>query len=212
MRIKRIIDVSRRIKTGMTVWPGDDGVTIELNSSIKMGDPCNVSSMHMGLHTGTHIDAPRHFLDGMEDIASLDLSKYIGYVKVFELNVSECITADDIKELYIEEGDAVFFKTSNSDISNVEEFRKDYIYIDKSASEFLVEKGVKTVGIDYLSIDGYYTEGYLSHYTLLSRGIGVIEGLYLKEVEPGKYFFSCLPLNIEGVDGSPARAVLLELE
>ncbi|HOV25250.1 MAG TPA: cyclase family protein [Pseudobacteroides sp.] len=211
MRIKRIIDVSRRIKTGMAVWPGDEGIKIDLNSSIKMGDMCNVSSIHMGLHTGTHIDAPRHFLDEKEDIASLDLSMYIGYVNVFELNVSECITADDIKDLYIEKGDVVFFKTANSDISIMEEFKKDYIYLDKSACEFLIEKGVKTVGIDYLSIDGYYTEGHLSHYALLSKGIGVIEGLCLKEVKPGKYFFSCLPLNIEGADGSPARAVLLEL-
>jgi len=212
MKIKRVIDVSRRIKTGMAVWPGDSGINIELNSSIKMGDPCNVSSIHMGLHTGTHIDAPLHFYNDMEDVSNLDLSMYIGYVRVFELNVSECITEDDIKEFYIEEGDVVFFKTANSDIPIMQEFKKDYIYISKSACEFLIGKGVKTVGIDYMSIDGYYKEGYLSHYTLLSRGIGVIEGLYLKEVEPGKYFFSCLPLNIEGADGSPARAVLLELE
>lgn len=212
MKIKKIIDVSRKIEAGMAVWPGDSGVNIHLNSSIKRGDTCNVSSIDMGLHTGTHVDAPLHFFDGAEDIAKLDLSMFIGYVRVFELNVSVCITEDDIKDLHIEEGDAVFFKTINSEISLTEQFKKNYVYIGKSASEFLIKKGVKTIGIDYLSIDGYYTEGYLSHNTLLSNGIGVIEGLYLKGVKPGKYFFSCLPLNIDGVDGSPARAVLLEME
>ncbi|KNY29273.1 cyclase family protein [Pseudobacteroides cellulosolvens] len=212
MKIKRVIDISRKIETGMAVWPGDSGIKIHLNSSIRRGDPCNVSSIDMGLHTGTHIDAPLHFFDGMEDISKLDLSMFIGYVRVFELNVSECIAEDDIKDLHIEEGDAVFFKTSNSEIPLTEQFKKDYVYIGKSACEFLIGRGVKTVGIDYLSIDGYFTEDYLSHYTLLSNGIGVIEGLYLKGIKPGKYFFSCLPLNIDGADGSPARAVLLEME
>ncbi|HEY9061027.1 MAG TPA: cyclase family protein [Pseudobacteroides sp.] len=212
MKIKRIIDISRRIKPGMTVWPGDSGVNFYSKSSIKDGDVCNVTGVDMGLHTGTHIDAPLHFFDPLHDIASLDLSLYIGYVNVFELDVRECITEEDIKGLDIQKGDVVFFKTGNSQISEEKEFDKDYIYLDKSASEFLFKKGVKTLGIDYLSIDGYYSEGFHSHNILLSNGIGVIEGLCLKDVKPGRYFFSCLPLKIEGADGSPVRGVLLELE
>lgn len=212
MKIKRIIDISVRIKPGMAVWPGDGGVNIHRKSSIKNGDVCNVTGIDMGLHTGTHIDAPLHFFDELQDIASLDLSLYIGYVNVFELDVMECITEEDIKGLDIKEDDVVFFKTCNSQIIGGEEFVKDYIYLDKSASDFLLKKRVKTVGIDYLSIDGYQSEGFHSHNILLSNGIGVIEGLCLKDVRPGRYFFSCLPLKIEGADGSPVRGVLLELE
>ncbi|MDP4179901.1 MAG: cyclase family protein [Bacillota bacterium] len=212
MNIKRIIDVSRKIKIGMTVWPGDSGISIGRNSSIKEGDVCNVSFINMGLHSGTHIDAPMHYIDDSLDISRLDLSRYIGYASVFELDVKECITADHIRDLPLKENDIVFFKTRNSEIPESEEFQKDFVYLDKTAAELLLEKGVKTIGVDYLSIDSFYSTGFHSHYLLLSNNIGVIEGLNLKEVSAGKYFFSCLPLNIEGVDGSPARAVLLELE
>jgi arylformamidase len=212
MKIKRVIDISRKVKKGMTVWPGDGGINIYRKASIKEGDSCNVSSIDMGLHTGTHIDAPLHYFDELQDIASLDLSMYIGYVSIFELDVKDCISEDDIKEFNIEKGDVVFFKTGNSEILETEGFVKDFIYLDKSASEYLLKKGIKTVGIDYLSVDGYHTKGFHSHNILLSNGIGVIEGLFLKDVNSGKYFFSCLPLRIEGADGSPVRGVLLELE
>ncbi|RCX21002.1 kynurenine formamidase [Anaerobacterium chartisolvens] len=217
MKIKKIIDVSRRIYPGMAVWPGDSPVEIEINSSIEKGDACNVSSIKMGLHTGTHIDAPFHFINGGKRISSLNLSHYIGTVKVFDLKVQGFIDKSSISPLPIFEGDTVFLKTRNSLLHQTEPFCKDFIYIEESAAAYLAEKKIKTLGVDYLSIDGYSSSGYLSdghpaHHLLLSNEIGIIEGLYLKDVQEGEYFFSCLPLSIEDADGSPVRAVLFETE
>ncbi len=212
MRIKRIIDISRKIYPGMAVWPGDGNVDITRVSSIKRGNSCNLSSINMGLHTGTHADAPFHFIDDAETMESVDLSGFIGFVKVFEVDCGKAISADHLKELSIEEGDSVFFKTRNSLIPEENGFCKDFIHIDVSGAEYLVKKKIKTVGVDYLSVEGYGSSEHLVHKILLSNRIGIIEGLYLADVKPGRYFFSALPLKICGVDGSPVRAVLLELE
>jgi arylformamidase len=212
MKIKRVIDISRKIYPGMAVWPGDTGPDITREELIRNGGVCNLSSIHMGVHTGTHIDAPLHFIDEAKDVGNLDLSRFIGFVNVFELDVKKFITSEDIKDLPIKAGDIVFFKTLNSEIPEEEGFRKDYIYFDRSAAELLIQIGVKTVGFDYFSIDGYGLGCHPVHQLILSHEIGVIEGLYLKEVKAGTYFFSCLPLRISGVDGSPVRAVLLETD
>ncbi len=212
MKIKKIIDVSRRIYPGMAVWPGDSPVEIGINSSIKQGDACNVSSIKMGLHTGTHIDAPFHFIDGGKRICSLNLSQYIGTVKVFDLKSEGFIDRSSISSLPIFEGDTVFLKTRNSLLHQTQPFHKEFIYIEESAARHLAEKKIKTLGVDYLSVDGYSSSEHPAHHLLLSNEIGIIEGLYLKEVQEGEYFFSCLPLFIEGADGSPVRAVLFETE
>ena len=212
MRVKRVIDISRRIYPGMTVWPGDRGVAINQESQIDQGAVCNVTSIHMGMHTGTHVDAPYHFINDGKDLGSLDLLKFIGMVKVFELKVEKCITRQMVEALPIDKGDAVFFKTSNSRSIETQLFSEDYIYLDAEAAAYLVEKGIRTIGVDALSIDAFDTAEYLAHKLFLSKEIGIIEGLNLKDVKQGTYFFSCLPLNIPGVDGSPARAVLLEFE
>lgn len=212
MKVRRIIDVSRQISPAMPVWPGDDGIEIHRLASIEGGDSCNLSSIAMGLHAGTHVDAPLHFIDNAASIEALDLFRFIGYAKVFELDVSGVITGDSIKGLEINEGDIVLFKTANSLIPAKGEFQKEFIYLDSSAAQVLVDRKVGAVGVDYLSIDRFHSSGHPAHHILLSGEIGVIEGLYLKEVEAGTYFFSCLPLKIEGVEGTPARAVLLELE
>jgi len=212
MKFNNIIDISRRIYPGMVLWPGDAGVQINRQASIKSGDICNLSSINMGLHTGTHIDAPLHFIDEGEDVSSRNLSRFMGFAKVFELNVKECITADDIKSLSIDEDDIVLFKTVNGLIPEEADFVKYYVYIDASAAKWLIDKKVKTVGIDYLSVDNFYLEDSPVHRIFLSQGVGIIEGLQLKDVKEGRYFLSCLPLRIDGVDGCPVRAVLVEIE
>ncbi len=211
MKIKRIIDISRKIYPKMTVWPGDGGPDITSDALIEKGDVCNLSSIRMGVHTGTHVDAPLHFIDGGKDIGSLDISRFIGYVKVFEIKDKKSISVENIKDLDINKGDAIFFKTQNSQIPEEDEFNTDYVYFDKTAAELLVEIGIKTIGIDYFSVDGYGLGEHPVHMFLLSHEIGVIEGLCLKDVDEGRYLYSCLPLRIEGVDGSPVRAVLLEI-
>ena len=204
-----IIDISRSIKSNMAIWPGDKKVNLVRNFSIDEGDVCNMSHITMSLHTGTHIDAPLHFFDNSKDVSSMELSCFVGPVKIYEIAVEKCITEDDIRGLFIGEGDTIFFKTSNSDIPDNEPFRTDYVHLDISAANFLVEKKVRTVGIDYLSIEKYETKEFPVHKLLLSNNIAIIEGLMLKDVEPGQYVYCCMPLKIIGGDGAPARAILV---
>lgn len=211
MKLKRIIDVSRRISSEMVIWPGDKKVVIERDCSISNGDCVNLSHIRMGLHTGTHVDAPLHIADGAQDIASVSVEYFFGFVKVFELDVEDYISKDDVKDLSIKNGDAVFFKTRNSYIEK-DEFNKDFIYLDTSAAEYLVAKGVKTVGVDYLSVESFASDDLSVHKLLLLNKIAVVEGLMLKDVREGEYIFSCLPLPVDRGDGSPVRAVLAEFE
>lgn len=212
MKIKKIIDVSRKIHAKIAFWPDDGGFVITRQMLIKEGSHCNLSSIFFGMHTGTHVDAPYHFLDNAKNVSELDLSKFIGFVKVIEINTGKHIEKEDIKDLGIKKGDVVFFKTSNSNIKQDKPFYKDYVAIGLSAAEYLAKIGIKTVGIDYFSVEEYKSKNHKVHLTLLSKEIGVIEGLYLKDVIPGNYFFSALPLNIEDVEGTPIRAVLIEFE
>jgi arylformamidase len=196
----------------MTIWPGDSSVELKRDLSIKSGDACNLSSISMGLHTGTHVDSPLHFVEDGAAIPSVDLTRFLGPAKVFEINCEKAISIADMQGLSINENDIVIFKTSNSDLPESAEFEKDFVFIDQSAADFLVNKKIKTVGVDYLSVESYDAPEALTHRVLLSANIGIIENLCLKDVQPGEYFLSCPPLKIEGAEGSPVRAVLMELE
>lgn len=209
--IKKIYDVSRIVYSGVTVWPGDEGVELKRIASMDEGAKCNVSVLKAGVHTATHVDAPVHFINGAEDVCSIDLSKFIGMVKVFELYCSECIKKSDIEQLGINKNDRVFFKTANSKKTLDEPFNKEFIYIDISAAKFLIDIGVEAVGVDYLSIEKYDSHHNEVHKLLLSNKIAIIEGLYLKDIKQGTYFYSCLPLALKGADGSPVRAILAEI-
>jgi arylformamidase len=212
MKIKRILDISRSLYPQMMVWPGDTNLKITRGMSTKTGDIVNVSALELSAHTGTHIDAPFHFFDDGLDISSLDLTKFFCYVKVFELKVEKCITDKALMSLDIEEGDAIILKTSNSYLSEEEPLSEKYIYLDISAAEYLVTKKVKTVGVDHLTVDSLDSKDFPVHKLLLSNKIGIIEGLRLKAVNEGIYLLAALPLKLEGLDGSPIRAALAELE
>ncbi|HHV99630.1 MAG TPA: cyclase family protein [Clostridiaceae bacterium] len=211
MKLGKVIDVTKKISQDMTVWPGDPDVHIARCCSIDDGDDFNLSNISMGLHTGTHVDAPLHFINGGRDVSSVDPGNFLRFVKVFSVNVAKCITREDLKDLPINEGDALFFRTSNSDLPENGAFNQNYVYLDISAAEYLLEKKVEVVGIDYFSIDGYEVEDYPVHKLFLSKGVIIVEGLYLKDVAEGVYLCSFLPLKINGADGSPVRAVLMEI-
>ncbi|MCX7748898.1 MAG: cyclase family protein [Clostridia bacterium] len=212
MKIKRILDVSRKIHPGMTVWPGDEGVEIRRLASMNNQDACNLSAIHMGAHSGTHIDAPFHFIPNGKTVESLDLSRFFGPVKVLDLTHLEgCIKEEDLRLKDISSEELLLFKTKNSFLPEEDIFYKEYVYLHESAARFLIQKSVKTVGFDYLSVDKYKGGGHPVHELLLSKEIAIIEGLLLKEIEEGTYFLSCLPLKIEGIDGCPVRAVLAEI-
>ncbi len=211
MKVGKVIDVSRKISEDMTVWPGDPEVRIVKCCSTEDGSDFNLSCISMGLHTGTHIDAPLHFIEGGGDVSSMEPHNFLRFVKVISVNAKECITREDLEDLPIVEGDALFFRTSNSDLPENGDFYQNYVYMDISAAEYLLEKKVAVVGIDYFSIDGFNEREYPVHRLFLSNGIIIVEGLYLKDVADGEYLCSFLPLKIDGADGSPVRVALMEI-
>jgi arylformamidase len=203
-------DVTVPVKSGMLHWPGDPEVEIFKRSSIEDGDEANVSGINFGLHTGTHMDAPLHFIDKADDITAVSPEVLIGSAKVINIEHEEYIGREELKSKQISNGDRVLFKTKNSDSEWFnEDFKKDFIYLNDEGAEFLASAGVSVIGIDYLSI-GKFKEGEKTHKILLSKGIWIIEGLYLNDLPEGEYEMYALPLKIEGADGSPVRVILAQ--
>lgn len=211
MRVKRIYDISIPIAEGMPVYPGDPNVEIISASSISEGAGANVSILRFGSHTGTHVDPPHHFVDGGATVDQLPLDVLIGECLVCDMGDLSVIRAADIASASITPGtERVLFRTRNSGLWREPEFRTDYTSLDPEAAGLLVEMGVRLVGVDYLSVEGFHSAGGETHRRLLESGVIVVEGLDLHEVSGGKYTLVCLPLRVLGGDGAPARAVLLD--
>lgn len=206
------LDISVTIHEDMVFWPNDPKFERQWVSKISEGKNANLSKISLGSHTGTHIDAPYHFLDDGKTLEELDISKFYGLCKVFEIKNAQKILIDDIKDFLIERGDIVLFKTRNSEIIMDKNFHEDYVGLSYEAAEFLAERGVKTIGIDYLSIGPRGEEGRKIHKLLLSKEIGIIEGVNLLNIKEGKYFLVAFPLKIKGGEGSPVRALLFPIE
>lgn len=207
-----LIDISVPLKSGMVTWPGDPAVELEQTMSIERGDVCNYTTIHAGLHIGTHMDAPRHFIRDGVAMHTMPLEATIGEARVIEIADPVAIRRAELEPHEIQPGERLLFKTRNStERWNDDEFHHDFIYIANEAAQYLVGCGVRTVGVDYLSIGGFHHDGVLTHQTLLGAGVWVIEGLNLGAAAPGKHELICLPLKILGADGAPARAVLRRL-
>ncbi len=203
------IDVSVTLKTGMVNWPGDPPVRISHAQSMERGDQCTVSLLEMGAHTGTHMDAPAHFVLGGIGINEMPLDAAIGSARVISIQDRTSIKSDELERHSIRRGERVLFKTHNSDHCwDTGSFFEDFVYISESAAQYLAERQVRLVGVDYLSIGGFHADGVKIHQTLLEAGIWVIEGLNLKLVPPGMVELVCLPLKILKGDGAPARALV----
>src|SRR5262245_7795270 len=203
------IDISVTLRSGMVHWPDNPPVKIERMLDMDKGAVCNVSTLSLGAHTGTHMDAPLHFIrDGVGlDVMPLDAT--IGRARVIEIRAEESIMPAELKPYRIRRGERVLFKTRNSArVWKTDEFDENFVYISKEAAENLAELGVRTVGVDYLSVGGFRRDGVETHRALLGAGIWIIEGLNLSGVKPGKYELLCLPLKVLGGDGAPARAIL----
>jgi arylformamidase len=194
----------------MIHWPGDPECHIKRVVSMDDGAVCNLTHLSMSAHTGTHMDAPRHFIADGLTMEQMPLEPVIGRCRVFELlDCEDQITVDDLKKLKIAPRQRVLFKTRNSTRSwAMNEFDKDFVSIRADAAQYLVDQGVVTVGVDYLSIGGFNKDGVETHQIMLGAGIWVIEGLNLAEIKSGYYELICLPLKLEGADGAPCRAVL----
>ena len=209
----RVIDISVTITPGMPVWPGDDTVELHRRTKIEEGAHANVSFFAASAHTGTHVDAPFHFLSDGNTVENLPLDALVGPVQVVQItSTTEVITAAVLEQLKLEPVvERILFKTKNSELwKNLDApFNTTFVGIDESGAKYLVDHKIKLVGIDYLSI-APYKNSRPTHEVLLGAGVVVVEGLNLVDVRAGKYTLCCLPLKLKGADGAPARAVLIE--
>jgi len=209
----QIYDVSVPISPRTPTYPGDPGVEFKPWLSFEKGDPANVTDLRLGAHTGTHIDAPAHFLRNGDKLDTLSLDVLIGEARVIELDPDVYEINENLIESFCPVGPTrVLFKTRNSAFWAEEtgEFHTDYTYISPGGARRLVSNGVQLVGIDYLSVERFKSDDFETHQVLLSNNVVIIEGLDLREVEPGIYELFCLPLKLAGGfgDGAPARVVL----
>jgi arylformamidase len=209
----KIYDISLTVTPGMTVWPGDPQVQLERVSKMEEGASSNVSRLSMSVHTGTHVDAPHHFVHGSETVEQLDLDALVGPAQVVEIpREANVIDAELVAGLSLERGaPRLLFKTRNSLIWQRGEraFQKDFVAIDASGAAALVELGIRLVAVDYLSV-APFAEGAPTHVALLKAGMVLLEGVDLSQVPAGRYTLVCLPLKLGGAEGAPARAVLMD--
>lgn len=207
----KIYDITVPIRAGMPVYEGDPGVKIEAWSAFAKGDSSNVSMLHFGAHTGTHVDAPAHFIEGANTIDKLPLETLIGPVRLIRVpdDIME-IDAAFLADCDLDRVERLLFHTRNSEFCSEDGFRKDFTHLLPEAAEILVNRGIKLVGTDYLSIEKFHSGHHRTHLTLLSKNIVIVEGLNFSGVAPGDYELICLPLRIaDGAgDGAPARVVL----
>jgi arylformamidase len=203
------IDVSVPVRSGMVHWPADPEVTLERTSTIEAGDNANMTRLDMSAHTGTHMDAPLHFFDEDPGMEALPLDIVMGPARVIRIEGEEPIDRGQLEGLDIQSGERILFRTTNSDRPWWDrDFDPAYVHVSLEAAELLGEAGVALVGVDYLSVGGYESDGPETHRALLGAGVWIVEGLDLSEVEPGDYELICLPIKLVGSDGAPARVLL----
>lgn len=204
----KIIDISPAIEEGMLLYPGDAQFQkIPICTIERSG--CNMMKIGLGTHTGSHIDAPLHFLSDGDSIDNIPLSTFIGKVQVVEIKGRE-ITSGILREKVAPDAERLLFKTTNSTLTQERRFSKDYTYLTQDGAQFLARSGIKLVGIDYISIERFGTSDFSVHKTLFEARICVLEGIDLSHVRAGYYTLVALPLKLKGLDGSPVRAILIQ--
>ena len=213
--MKRIHDVSLGIAGDMLVWPGDPAVEVSPRLEMSKGDPANVSELRIGTHTGTHVDPPVHFIEGGAGIDQVSLDVLAGEATVADLRGHPGpLGRADLEGLDLPDGtNRLLLKTDNSDQWTKPRplaFDSDYTCLSVEAAEWIIERGIGLIGIDYLSIEEKGSQWHPVHVKLLSHDVVIVEGLNLSTIEPGDYTLMCLPLKILGGDGGPARALLIE--
>jgi arylformamidase len=209
----KILDISVPVSPGMPVWPGDPPVELERYRSISAGDDCNVSRICCSVHSGTHVDAPEHFIDNALTVEDMSLDTLIGTAQVIEVPADGAIEPDFLESVPLPHGTVrLLFKTRNSELWRQPDhnFHSNYVALSPQSAAWIVDRGIRLVGVDYLSVQLFSDSEPLTHRKLLAAGIVVVEGLNLQGVRPGSYRMICLPLKLVGSDGAPARAVLIE--
>jgi arylformamidase len=209
----RVIDVSLPIGKELLTWPGDPGVEVNPRKVIAKGDSSNVSLLSLGTHTGTHVDPPVHFVEGADAIDGVPLHVLVGEAVVADLRDAKAIGPDELDALNLpDRTERLLCKTRNSELwSNLPiEFPDDYVAVTADGARWMVERGIRLVGVDFLSVEKARGGEHPVHKMLLGNGTIIVEGLDLSGAKPGRYMFACLPLRITGGDGGPARAALIE--
>ncbi len=206
----KIYDVSVLISEAIPVWPGDC-FRFHRVEEIAHGDVCNKSFLEIGSHIGTHVDAPYHFEGEGKTIEQLPVEIFVGPARVVAFPEVDTIDLAEMQTLDLNGVERILFKTRNSRLWGQDAFREDYVYLTPAACRFLAGAGVKLVGVDYLSIEGYGSNTFEGHHLLLGKGIVLLEGLDLSNVPAGDYELAALPLKIARGDGSPVRAILREI-
>jgi arylformamidase len=208
-----IYDVTVPITNTVPVWPGDPPVKLSAKSHLSRDKTHTIrlTSIEMGSHTGTHIDAPFHMIDGGKRLNELPLDTLTGKATVFDVPRVRSIGRADLERLdWSGAAERVLFKTENSKHWQDGKFYEEFVYLDPEGANFLVERGVRLAGIDYLSIDEFKSESHPSHFVLLKQNIVIIEGLNLSAVPAGEYTLVALPLNLQDADGAPTRVILTD--
>jgi arylformamidase len=207
-----IYDVSVPIQNDIPVWPSDPPVQLTPTAfpSRDHSHTIRITTINMGSHTGTHIDAPSHFVDGGRTLHEIPMETLVGHATVFHLPGVQAISRSHLEALDWEGVERIFFKTDNSAKWADKYFHKDFVSVEPGAAEFIVERGIRLVGIDYLSIDPFGSADHPSHFVLLRKNVVILEGLDLRRIAPGRYHMVALPLNLQGADGAPTRVILMD--
>jgi arylformamidase len=208
----KVYDCSVTLREGMAIYPGDPGYEREIVSSVEQGDSATNSVLHMGVHTGTHVDGLAHMMRNAPSVDQVPLDTLVGPARVVQVDTDEAITAEDLRTRDWSGVERVLFKTPNSGkLEQLDEFVEDFIHLDGSAGRFLADLGtIRLVAVDYLSVDKLHSGNHPAHTALMDQRITIVEGVDLSEVPPGDYLVVCGALKIQGGDGAPARVLLLE--
>ncbi len=207
----RILDISLPISPGLPVWPDDPGIVLKQYRAISEGNTSTDSRLACSVHSGTHVDAPAHFFENGATVEQLPLDLLIGRATVVEVLNDDIITPEIMEAQALPaETRRLLFKTKNSALWDDpdHQFNPDFVALSAESAKWMANKGIKLVGIDYLSIQLFKDVEPLTHRILLAAGIIILEGLNLQEVNPGEYQLICLPLKLAGSEGAPARAIL----
>jgi len=209
--VTRIFDISVPVVNGGVVYPGNPEIRIEPHSELAKGASSNLSRLSFGSHTGTHVDAPRHFIEDGSTVDRLPLNALIGpaHLIAFGDDVTS-VTEELLQRKPLQGVERLLIRTRNSSFITDREFHPDYTYLAPDGAEYLSSLGVKLVGVDYFSVEQFHSGHHRTHRTLLENGIVIVEGLNFSDIVQGAYTLCCLPLRLEGLDGAPARAVLMQ--
>lgn len=203
----KIYDISLPISTQTIVWPGDPNV--QINTQFDNTSQSTNSSLAFSAHTGTHIDSPLHFLPNGKTVDEIDLEKINGPCQIINIKRSAPeISLKDLKNSQILPSSRILFKTGNSELNEQNQFNQNFCSLSPEVAQFLADRQVALVGIDYLSIEPYDSPGHPIHKLLLSNQIVILEGLYLDHVPAGEYELVCLPLKLKNLEAAPCRAIL----